>query len=238
MVSCKVACTIFAAVASAIAAHALPSSFPKVTHERRDVVQGQWTKISRAEVGAPLTLRIGLKQRNLERADEFMDAISNPSSETYGQHWSPQKVAEMFAPSDEAITETEEWLLSEGVTSEQISKTSGRNWIKVSTTIGKAESLLGATYNVYENEDGVQLVACESYNVPVAIQGHIDLVAPTIQFDEREARVITRRGIEKRDQGNGGRWKKLPPQGPPYGRRPDELKNCSVATTPACLRAL
>ncbi|KAJ4303981.1 hypothetical protein N0V88_001584 [Collariella sp. IMI 366227] len=167
-----------------------------------------------------------------------MDAISNPSSKTYGQHWSPQKVAEMFAPSDEAITETEKWLLSEGVTSEQISKTSGRNWIKVSTTIGKAESLLGATYYVYENEDGVQLVACESYNVPAAIQGHIDLVAPTIQFDERDARVITRRGLERRDQGNGGRWKKLPPNGPPYGRRPDELKNCSVATTPACLRAL
>jgi tripeptidyl-peptidase-1 len=225
--------SLFAAVAFAIAAHGHPSLSTKLTHEKRDVIHGQWTKVNRAEADTPLNLRIGLKQRNLERADEFMHAISNPASDTYGQHWSPEQIVEIFAPSNEAITETEQWLLSEGVASDHISTTTGRNWIKVATTVGKAESLLGTAYNVYEKDDGARLIACESYSVPAAIQGHIDLVAPTIQFDEREA-IITTRGLKKRDEALAPKFKKLP-HGHPQA---DSLKNCSEATTPACLRAL
>jgi tripeptidyl-peptidase-1 len=227
-----VAYTLYAAVALAIGAHGHPASSPKLTHERRDAVQSHWTKVGRAGANAPITLRIGLKQRNLERADEFMQAISNPRSETYGQHWSAKRVADMFAPTDKAIAKTEQWLLSEGIASDNILTTTGRNWIKVSTTVGKAESLLDTTYNVYENDDGARLVACESYSVPATIQGHIDLVAPTIQFDEREA--VSTRGLKKRDEALAPKFKKLP-HGLP---KPDSLKNCSEATTPACLRAL
>ncbi|KAK4236850.1 peptidase S8/S53 domain-containing protein [Achaetomium macrosporum] len=226
--------SICAAAALAVAAHAHPSLSTKLTHEKRDIIPGQWTKVSRAEATVPVTLRIGLKQRNLERADEFISAIAHPGSETYGQHWTPQKVIDTFAPSDEAIAETEQWLLAEGVASDRISRTSGRNWIKVTTTVGEAESLLDTTYNVYENNDGTQLVACESYSVPAAIQGHIDLVAPTIQFDEREAIVITRR-LKQRDDSTAPKFKKLPPH-PDFDA--DSLKNCSEVTTPACLRAL
>ena len=233
MVLSGVAYTLYAAVALAIAAHAHPSLPIKLTHERRDVVQSQWTKVSRAGADTPITLRIGLKQRNLERAEEFMHAISNPRSDTYGQHWSPEQVADMFAPTETAITETEQWLLSEGIPSDHILRTTGRNWIKVSTTVGKAESLLDTTYSVYQNDDGAQLVACESYSVPAAIQGHIDLVAPTIQFDEREA-VSTSRGLKRRAEALAPKFKK-PPPGP---HKPDALSNCSELTTPACLRAL
>lgn len=234
MVSTRTASTLLAAVAFAITAHALPSPLTKLTHEKRDTAHGQWTKVGRAAADTPLTLRIGLKQRNLERAEEFMHAISNPLSETYGQHWSPEQVAEVFAPSNDAITETEQWLVSEGVTSNDISKTAGRNWIKVTTTVGKAESLLDTSYSVYENADGAQLVACESYSVPAAIQGHIDLVAPTIQFDEREA-IVTTRDIKKRADAIAPKLKKKLPHG---HVKADPLGNCSEVTTPACLRAL
>ncbi|EAQ88797.1 hypothetical protein CHGG_05416 [Chaetomium globosum CBS 148.51] len=232
MVSTRVASTVFAAVALAITAHARPSS-TKLTHETRDTVHGQWTKVGHAAPDTPLTLRIGLKQRNLERAEEFMHAISNPRSETYGQHWSPEQVAEVFAPSNDAITETEQWLVSEGIASDDISKTTGRNWIKITTTVGKAESLLDTSYGVYENAGGARLIACESYSVPAVIQGHIDLVAPTIQFDEREA-IVTTRGLKKREEAIARKFKKLP-----HGHvKADSLKNCSEVTTPACLRAL
>jgi tripeptidyl-peptidase-1 len=233
MVSSRVASALFAGVALAIGAHGRPST-NKITHETRDAIHGQWTKVSPAEADTPLTLRIGLKQRNLERAEEFINAISNPRSETYGQHWSAEKVADTFAPSAEAITETEQWLLAEGVESDRISRTAGRNWIKVTTTVREAESLLDTVYNVYENEEGTRLVACESYSVPAAIQGHIDLVAPTIQFDERDA-VITTRGLKRREEALQPKFKKLPHG---HHNNVDSLKNCSHITTPACLRAL
>jgi tripeptidyl-peptidase-1 len=231
--SLTTAYAVCAAAAFAITAHAHPALSTKLIHEKRDVAPGQWTKVSRAEATTSLTLRIGLKQRNLERADEFISAIARPDSETYGQHWSPQQVIDAFAPSDEAITETEKWLLAVGVASDRIAKTSGRNWIKITTTVSEAESLLDTTYNVYEDDRGTQLVACESYSVPAAIQGHIDLVAPTIQFDEREAIVTTRR-LKQRGDSNGPKFKKLPHT----HFDADSLKNCSELTTPACLRAL
>ena len=234
MVSTRVASTFVAAVAFAITAHAFPSPPTKVTHEKRETVHGQWTKVGRAATDTPLILRIGLKQQNLERAEEFIHAISNPRSETYGQHWSPEQVAEVFAPSNDAITETEQWLVSEGVASKDILKTTGRNWIKVTTTVGKAESLLDTSYSVYENADGARLVACESYSIPATIQGHIDLVAPTIQFDEREA-IVTTRDIKKRAEAIAPKLKKKLPHG---HVKADALKNCSEVTTPACLRAL
>ncbi|KAK3393947.1 peptidase S8/S53 domain-containing protein [Podospora didyma] len=209
---------------------------PKLVHERRDVVHGDWVKGARADAKTPLTLRIGLKQRNLERAEEFMNAVSHPRSETYGKFWSAQQVVDMFAPSDDAIAETKAWLLSEGVTADRISHSAGRNWIKVSSTVGEAETLLDAVYSVYENEDGAVLVACESYSLPTNVRGFVDLVTPTIQLEEREA--VTRRSVvEKRDSFPPG-FKKLPPWAHHPKPGADSLKNCSEVTTPACLRAL
>lgn len=235
MLSLRAAYALYAVAALAIGVQARPSSSIKTTHEKRDVVHAHWTKVGRADPDTPLTLRIGLKQRNLERAHEFVDAIAHPRSESYGKHWTPRQVIDMFSPSDVAITDTEQWLLNEGVPSDHITRTTGHNWIKVAVTVGKAESLLDTSYSVYENDNGAQLIACEAYSVPTAIQGHIDLVAPTIQFDEREV-IITTRGLKKRDEALGPKFTKLPPH---HRLNPaDSLRNCSEATTPACLRAL
>jgi tripeptidyl-peptidase-1 len=235
MAPSAVATAICAALAFATASLGLPSPSTKVVHEKRDVIHGQWTKLGRANAESLLTLRIGLIQSNLHRGDELINAVAHPESATYGQHLSPQQVIDLFAPSDDAIKETEQWLLSEGVKSDQITLTTGRNWIKVSTTVGKAESLLDTSYNVFENADGARVVACEAYSIPAAIQSHIDLVAPTIQFDEREAVVVTRRHVGRRDGSIASKFKKLPPHS---GVDADSLKNCSGVTTPACLRAM
>lgn len=225
---------VVAALVFTTASNCHPTS-NKVVHERRDTVHAEWTKIARANPDTPLTLRIGLKQSNLERAEEFMDSVAHPRSEQYGIYWTPQQVADTFAPSDEAISETEDWLQSEGVTVDRLSKSNGRNWIRVKTTVGEAEKLLDTRYNVYENDDGAKIVACEAYSVPAAVQEHIDLITPTIQFDTKIA-GLHRRDIDRRNV-IAPKVKKLPFRHH-HDHDDESLDKCSELTTPACLRAM
>ncbi len=227
-------CGIILALTTTAVSHPTTSDSPKVIHERRDdALHNFWTKIGRAAADTPLALRIGLNQQNLDRAEEFITSVAHPRSETYGQHWTPQQVIEMFAPSEDALTVTEDWLRSEGIDAGRMSRAAGRHWIRVASTVSEAEKLLDAVYNVYENKDGSRLVACESYSVPAAIQGHIDLIAPTIQFVESDAVVV--RGPEKRATGS-----ETAGNAAPLTKRvdPESLENCSEAITPACLRAM
>lgn len=215
--------------------YSLPSAANRhVVHEKRDTVANGWTKISHASADTPLNLRIGLKQSNLDQAEELVNAVSHPRSDKYGQYWTPQQILEVFAPSSDAVSDTIAWLLNAGVSRNSIALSAGRNWIKVNTTVGVAESLLDTTYSVYDNpEEEVELVACEAYSVHADVQSHIDLVTPTIQFDTRGATIRQRR--KKRDV--------IPPNSrklPNWHKNhvPESLENCSEVTTPACLRAL
>ncbi|KAI8622931.1 peptidase S8/S53 domain-containing protein [Xylariaceae sp. FL1651] len=219
-------CTAFFCSALAFS---LPTS-DHVIHEKRDRAPEQWTKITQASGDTPIDLQFALKQNNLERAEEFMREVSHPESERFGRFWTPQEVIATFAPSEEALSATVQWLLRIGVASERISSSAGRNWIKVDSTVAEAEKLLDTVYSIYQDDEGTALVACESYAVPASIQQHIDFVSPTIQFDTRigtiTKRIATREAIRPK-------FKVMEVESEPYA-----LDNCSLSTTPACLRAI
>lgn len=71
-----------------------------VVHESREHTPAQWTKREDSPLNpnAALPLRFGLRQQNLHRMYEFLDSVSNPQSESYGQHWTQEQVASTFAP--------------------------------------------------------------------------------------------------------------------------------------------
>ncbi|KAI1271353.1 peptidase S8/S53 domain-containing protein [Xylaria sp. FL0933] len=210
-------------------AFSLPTA-EHVVHEKRDNIPEDWTKISEASDDIPIDLRFALKQSNLERAEEYMRDVSHPGSENFGRFWTPQQVIDTFAPSKEALSNTVGWLLQMGVASNRITPSAGRNWIKVNSTVAEAERLLDTTYNVYQDDEGTVLVACESYAVPKNIQQHIDFVSPTIQFDPRMGTVAKR--VTKREAMRP-KFKAIEIDSEPLG-----LDNCSQLTTPACLRAI
>jgi tripeptidyl-peptidase-1 len=204
-----------------------------VVHEKRDGAPAHWTKISAAPGDAPLALRFALKQSNLDRAEEYMRDVSHPESKNFGRFWTPQEVIAAFAPSEEAVNDTVQWLLQMGVDAKRIAPSAGRNWVKVDSTVAEAEKLLHTTYSVYRDDDddeGTSLVACEEYAVPASIRQHIDFVAPTIQFDPRMGTSVRR--VSKREAVRP-KVKALKATSDPNG-----LENCSEVTTPACLRAM
>ncbi|KAI3340166.1 peptidase S8/S53 domain-containing protein [Ustulina deusta] len=210
-------------------AFSLPTS-EHVVHEKRDGIPEHWTKISEVSDNTPIDLRFALKQSNLERAEEYMREVSHPASENFGRFWTPQEVISTFAPSEEALSDTIQWLLQMGVASNRIAPSAGRNWVKVKSTVTEAEKLLDTTYSVYQDDEGTTLVACESYALPKSIRQHIDFVSPTIQFDPRMG-AITKRTAKR--EAMRPKFKAVEMDSEPL-----ELDNCSQLTTPACLRAI
>ncbi len=210
-------------------AFSLPTS-EHVVHEKRDGIPEHWTKISEVSDNTQIDLRFALKQSNLERAEEYMREVSHPESENFGRFWTPQEVISTFAPSEEALSDTIQWLLQMGVASNRIAPSAGRNWVKVKSTVTEAEKLLDTTYSVYQDDEGTTLVACESYALPKSIRQHIDFVSPTIQFDPRMG-AITKRTAKR--EAMRPKFKAVEMDSEPL-----ELDNCSQLTTPACLRAM
>lgn len=69
--------------ATCLAAPASRHSY--VVHEKRGAEPYEWSKRSRAHPAEVLPVKIGLQQRNLHRAEEFILDVSDPRSPNYGQ---------------------------------------------------------------------------------------------------------------------------------------------------------
>jgi tripeptidyl-peptidase-1 len=76
--------TAVAAATLLLSCSAAPASSKHVVHEKRNGKPHQWEKRDRAVAGHLLPIKIGLRQRNLENAEQFMYDVSDPSSPNFG----------------------------------------------------------------------------------------------------------------------------------------------------------
>ncbi|KAK8041507.1 subtilisin-like protein [Apiospora phragmitis] len=196
-----------------------------VTHEKRHQLPVVWAKREKVDGRAVLPLRIGLKQRNLDRADELLD-----QSGDYAQHWTPRQIADMFAPSQEVVDSVRAWLAESGIDPRRIGVSESRSWISVNATVAEVESLIQTDYHVYEHSSGHLHVASGSYSVPAYLSAeHIDFIMPTLHFDAKRCRE---------DIGqNTGTLAKLGPQ-TGMSKIIKKLEDCDTQIVPDCLRAL
>ena len=245
-------------------AFAFPTASSKrhVLHERRERLPTNWARDAELHSESLLPLRIALTQNNLDKADEYLMDVSNPTSPNYGKHWTAQEVAEAFAPSDITIKSVVRWLADAGITSDRITQSRGLNWLHADLKLHEAESLLRTKYYRYTHaETGHTHVACEEYSVPEDVQSYVDFITPTVHFDRRVATPKNRRDIESHGmQANKPSKSAIghtvqpgightigSPEDPTLPKLGDalfpddvfdELDNCDNLITPACLQAL
>jgi tripeptidyl-peptidase-1 len=81
-------------------------------------------------------------------------SVSQLDSSTYGQHWSSERVAKHFAPSEATISMVKSWLLDAGFHPERIRLSRSKGWFSVKLSVSEAESLLKAEYYVYTHTSG------------------------------------------------------------------------------------
>jgi tripeptidyl-peptidase-1 len=89
-------------------------------------------------------------------------ASSKHDSPRYGQHYSAEEVADIFAPSQSTVDAVRDWLLSAGIPAERISQSVNKQWMQFDAAAGELESLLKTEYHVYEHSGtGQSTVACD-----------------------------------------------------------------------------
>ncbi|KAJ5890471.1 Rattus norvegicus CLN2 is a lysosomal protease Precursor [Penicillium subrubescens] len=194
MSGARVISWILLATAFCTVVNALPPTY--VIHEKRDRVLPEWKSLGRSKPDSLLLVRIGLKQNNLHRANEYLLDVSHPQSPNYGKYWSADQVSDTFAASDYTIAQVKSWIVQSGVSDARISLNKNKGWLSFTATAKEAEELLQTQYFQYQNmETGQWVCACEQYRVPYNIQNHIDYVEPGIRLSafRRQKRLLHKR---------------------------------------------
>lgn len=163
-----------------------PRSIRHVVHEEIPAARSSWLKSHRVHESSTLPVRIGLTQQNLHRAEEFIHDVSHPESPNYGKHWSAHQIIEMFKPAKDSIDAVMDWLAVEGIHPTRIRLSPSKSWLTFNATVREVEQMLKTKYHVYKNEHskGGRHIACDKYHVPEHLVEHIDIITPTVHFDQ------------------------------------------------------
>ncbi|KAJ7885104.1 subtilisin-like protein [Mycena olivaceomarginata] len=213
---------------------------PSVQHGKRSALPAGWSRVRRHAPDAVLPLRFGLTQPNadMNTLQELLNDVAHPESPNYGDHWTPARVAEYFAPSKEAIHAVLSWISESGVARDRVRVSKTKGWVMLNATVAEAESLLNTEYHVYEHDSGTEHVACDAYHLPAHVVPHVEIVSPTIDFNailNKRSTSVTSTHVRVGQPGTGT-------VNPVFAGKIstifDELKHCDKQITPACLRAL
>ena len=120
-----------------------------VVHEARAVEPLDWVLSRRLEADKVLPMRFGLVQQNIHRLEELLLEVSHPESPKYGQHYTPAKIVDTFAPSRETISAVTNWLVDAGFSPDRLKLSVNKGWIHLNATTAEVEDLLKAEYHVY-----------------------------------------------------------------------------------------
>lgn len=163
-------------------AWANPAFHTMRVHETRSSVPDGFVKKTAAPADNMLNLRIALKQTDTAGLEQALYAVSTPGSDVYGQHLTKEEVEKFVAPSPESVQLVNDWLSANGITAETISPAG--DWLRFSIPVSQANSLLQADFTVFSHpETGKEFTRTLAYSIPAALQDHVDLVHPTITFD-------------------------------------------------------
>ncbi|KAI0700484.1 family S53 protease [Cytidiella melzeri] len=160
---------------------AKPHARSMTVHESLEDIPSGFVKTSAADPDTQIKLRIALVQSDPNGLIDALYAVSTPDSASYGEHLTKEEVEKFVAPSQESVDAVNAWLKEEGVTATPISPAG--DWISFSVPVSKANALLDADFSVFTHaETGKEAIRTLSYSIPADLQGHLDLVHPTITF--------------------------------------------------------
>ncbi|OCH85122.1 family S53 protease-like protein [Obba rivulosa] len=149
-------------------------------HEAR-TVPPQFQHSGPASPDTVLNLRLALVQSDPVGLQNTLLEVSDPSSASYGQWLSKEKVENFVSPSAESVEAVTMWLQENSLNASKLSPAG--DWLSISVPVSKANELLNADFSVFEHVDtGAQAIRTLQYSIPMGFESHIDLIHPTVQF--------------------------------------------------------
>lgn len=207
----------------------------RVKHAWKEVPSG-WQDQGPAPTDHEMTMRIGLKQGNLDRLLASLYEVSDPTHSRYGQHLTKEETDALVRPHADTINTVDAWLVHHGISPSSCHRSGAGDWIALNVTVAQAERMLDTKYNVYSHSPSSDaVVRTLSYSLPSVLHDHIDVITPTTYFG-------TMRSMRKTSF--------LQPEIAPAPPQADSdslvrpisaaavPSSCSSTITPACLRAL
>uniref|UniRef100_A0A8C9AV50 Tripeptidyl peptidase 1 n=1 Tax=Prolemur simus TaxID=1328070 RepID=A0A8C9AV50_PROSS len=157
-------------------------SYSPEPDQRRTLPPG-WVSLGRADPEEELSLTFALKQQNLERLLELVQAVSDPSSPRYGKYLTLEDVAELVRPSPLTLHTVQKWLLAAGAWN--CHSVTTQDFLTCWLSVRQAELLLsGAEFHHYVGGAAETHVvrSPRPYQLPQALAPHVDFVGGLHRF--------------------------------------------------------
>ncbi|KAJ5469324.1 Tripeptidyl-peptidase sed2 [Penicillium diatomitis] len=140
----------------------------------------------------PIKLQVALTQGDPAGFEQAVLDMSTPDHPNYGKHFkSHEEVKRMLQPRGESVEAVHQWLEKAGITHIQ----QDADWMTFYTTVDKANSLLEANFQYYQNVNKpAERLRTLEYSVPDELVSHVNLVTPTTRFGQLHADDITMHG--------------------------------------------
>lgn len=142
-----------------------------------------WVSLGRVDPEEELSLTFALKQRNLERLSELVQAVSDPSSPQYGKYLTLEDVAELVQPSPLTLLTVQKWLSAAGA--RNCDSVTTQDFLTCWLSVRQAELLLpGAEFHRYVGGPTKTHVirSPHPYQLPQALAPHVDFVGGLHRF--------------------------------------------------------
>ena len=193
-------------------------SYPTLAaiHERSTATN--WKQVATPSDDTSLTLKIGLREQNLDQLEALIYAVSTPGSSEYGRYMEGNQIEELLQPSELSNDAVTSWLQQAGI--EQIS--SDGRWVTFQSDVGTVNRLLETRFNYYE-VNGVQKLRTNAYSVPDELVRFVDLIVPTTYFGVSNSMAPVRA---------------LKPRQDAYDLATLANSTCSDLVTPDCLHKM
>ncbi|KAJ7723451.1 family S53 protease [Mycena maculata] len=128
-----------------------------------------------------IKLFIALVQSNITGLTKVVDAVSIPSSPSYGQYLTAAEVAQHVKPPADSVSTVMDWV-TPNVASVKPFSPAG-DILQVSLTIEQAEGLFNTKFSTYTHSaNGQEIIRALNYYLPSTVQQHILYVHPIIAF--------------------------------------------------------
>ena len=161
-------------------------------HERSTATN--WKRVATPADDTPITLKIGLREQNLDQLEALIYAVSTPGSSEYGKYMEGNQIEDLLHPSQLSEAAVTSWLEEAGI--EGFS--SDGHWVIFTTNVTTANELLDTDSNYFE-VNGVQKLRTNGYSVPNELGRFVDLIVPTTYFGQpSQMAPIIPRQIETR----------------------------------------
>ena len=191
--------------------------------ESLNQVPAGWKFARTASPTETISLRISLRQQNVDTFYDHLLQVSTPDHPRYGQHYEGHELRSMLQPRQETTNLAISWLQDHNVTSVE----DDGDYILFRTDVDTANGLLDSHFAWYRNEDENQeILRTLAYSVPKDLKDHINFLQPTTRFGSQRSSRSSIKRVETRSQPSAPHWGSTSPKAD---------ISCNSSITPECI---